>query len=1413
MSGEHAWVSDVERRSNLTRAQYLIWSGQQLHPTTPLYNMVMAFEFAGALDEERFAAAFETLVASTDALRTVFTTEGSVPTSRVADTIRPAIQFVDFTGQIDPDRATRKWIETDSKVMFDLSERTFRSALIKVDADRYVWYLNQHHLTTDGWSVSVLYKRMEQIYRFGSDESLPPQFELYRQYERNSRDGAEYERVMAHWDQKREEDPLPLDFYGHRTGGSSGTATKRVTFRLDQDRSKALLGLSGDSGSLTALSGYEVVTALVMSLLHRVTGERDLSILTPVHNRPSRSLKETAGLFIEVVPLNISIASGMSFLDVVDAVRSGVRTVLANTVPASSRADVNRSRSVLLNFINAELGDFDGVPMTSDWIHPGHGDADHALRLQVHDFDGTGELVFHFDLDETVFDIERSGLLLSQFERMLDRVLEDPTQAVDSIDLLSQDERSRRIEEFNETAADFGVDTYLSEFAARVDERPDGEALVDDGRSISYRELDEWSDRIASTIADAGLETKRIGLMMDRSAALVASILGVHKAGFAYVPIDTDLPIARARFIVEDSGVGGVIAPADRYDALDIDTLARFDADAAESLRLGSGAGATPSVSSADPAYILYTSGSTGLPKGVVVSHGSLANYVMWAASQYGVEGGPIDFPFYSSVGFDLTVTSIFVPLITGGTIVVYGETGDGSLPVKRVFADDRVDVVKLTPSHLAVLNEQDLDIERIRALILGGEDLKTSLARAIHDATGGNLAIYNEYGPTEATVGSMIHRFDPERDRLQSVPIGTPIANASVFVLDGDLRPSPVGVAGELCIAGAGVADGYLNRPELTDARFVPNPFSPDSTLYRTGDRARWLPSGELEFLGRQDDQVKVRGHRIELGEIESVLLEHPSVKNATVVTIDAVTETIGGESDTGCVRCGLSQLAPGGHQGSESVCDSCRFFETHRGYANRYFGTPDEFASLFDDESKGGTDPDCLMLLSGGKDSTYALYQLVELGLHPLVFTLDNGFISDGAKANMQRACDDLGLELVVAETPGMNAMFADSLETFSNVCQGCFKTIYTLALNLAAERKIDTVVTGLSRGQIFETRLADLFRIGITDPAEVDEAIVEARKAYHRSGGVASEVLPCAIFETDDVFETIRVVDFYRYHDVGLDEVFGFLSEKAPWVRPSDTGRSTNCLINSTGIFVHQAERGYHNYAVPYAWDVRLGHKTRAAALEELDDEIDLEQVREVLDEVGYQLDDNKAPIASGSGARLAAFYVSDDATLTRTQVRAHLAETLPEYMLPSFLVALEEMPLTANGKPDRAALPDPRVWTRRSSNVFMAPRTSIEKDLVELWQSFLQVEEIGINDSFFELGGDSIVNIQIVAAARRRGIDIQPRHLFEKKTIAGLAAVASRTEGADEVSQEEGPSIDPSISEDDLAAIVSQYGESS
>jgi amino acid adenylation domain-containing protein len=454
--------------------------------------------------------------------------------------------------------------------------------------------------------------------------------------------------------------------------------------------------------------------------------------------------------------------------------------------------------------------------------------------------------------------------------------------------------------EYNATAAPYPSDrTIIDLFRDQVARSPGAEAIRFGDATLTYRQLNERSNQMAAHLRHAGVGPGRIGVVfMEHSIEVVVAILGILKSGAAYVPLDAATPKGRIATILKDISDGtdgrppAAITQARLRSAIPPDFADIFVLDAdfasiADRPDSDQSSAATPNAT----AYIIFTSGSTGTPKGVVIEHRSLVNYIWWAARMYSA-GERLAWPLFSSLAFDLTVTTLFTPLITGGRIVVYlGDPGVQSMVALKVVDDNAVDIMKLTPAHLAMIRDRNLGTTRLRKFIVGGEDFKSELAREITEAIPHPVEIYNEYGPTEATVGCMTHRFDIDRDRYASVPVGVPAANAGIYILDEAHRPTVPGLVGEMFIAGDGLAKGYFGRPDLTDERFLTATDPRDGVsrlrLYKTGDLARWNREGRLEFLGRADHQVKVGGTRVELGEIEARLLKHPHVQECAVAAV----------------------------------------------------------------------------------------------------------------------------------------------------------------------------------------------------------------------------------------------------------------------------------------------------------------------------------------------------------------------------------------------------------------------------------------------------------------------------------------------------------------------------------------------
>ena len=1374
-------TGDPVSATGLTWSQQLLWMGQRLTPESPLYNMVLAFELHGDLDPARFERAWRSVVNRSDALRMTLTPH-EPPTLHIQPPGDHRVEFVDLSHHADPSAAAELWMEERGERPLDPAVQLFDCALLTLGAQHHIWFLIQHHLITDAWSTALVFSAVSSAYaalEHGTEADLPPllPYAGFVRYMETFSCAAPAHSARAYWEGIREHGVSPVPLYGRKSAPSSATRTERITLPLGPERSARILELAASStarGLTTHASAFNVFAALVAGYTALVSGLDDVTIGTLSHNRPTAALKDTIGVFVELFPLQIGVDRAQSFVELVSSAQRASTALLRYALPGTSDVGINRSLNVVLNYMTATFPPFAGLDSRIRLLHSGHGDAAHDLRVQVHDFGGGTGFSLELDFAVARFDAADRDRAAAHLLAFIDAALHDPNAPLSGASMLGSDEAHALRDTVSgaQQAAALPVSphTVLAAIRSMVAQHPDRDAVISGDVVWSYRDLYTKALGIAQALERVDVRGKSVALALPRSADAVAAILGILEAGAAYVPLDPAAPAERVRFILAKTAAAAIVsADASHTDSglpvIDVRNTPAADAGVLDDVTARTLPGAH------DLAYVLFTSGSTGTPKGVMIEHGGLAHYAHWAAGEYLQRETDTRFALCTPLTFDLTVTSIFAPLVAGRSIVVYPDRGDAvDTAVLQVFEDDAVDVVKLTPSHLALVSTRRPG--RIRTLIVGGEDLRRDVAQAGMALVGDGGRVVNEYGPTEVTVACTIHDFDPASDDAGSVPVGRPIPGAAISIVDRDGQLAPMGVVGEIVVGGTGVARGYLDDAAQTAARFIADPLAPDRVAYRTGDAGRWRSDGTLEFLGRLDRQVKVHGIRIEPGEIESALGDHPAITGCAVIALPGRPPRAA-HAVRHCTRCGIPSDHPDARMGDDALCSLCSAFEGYRGKASQYFGQLDELTALL--KQRAASYPgtyDCLMLLSGGKDSTYALSRLVEQGFRVLAVTLDNGYISDGAKENVRRVTAHLGVPHEFMTTPVMDRIFVDSLEKFSNVCQGCFKTLYTLAFNIALERGIPSIVTGLSRGQFFETRLTEeLFFGPQTTRKGLELVVLDARKAYHRADDLVNSLLHTRAFADDSAFERVEFVDFYRFCDVDLDDMLGYLDQVVPWIRPEDTGRSTNCLINDVGIHVHKAERGFHNYALPYSWDVRLGHKQRDAALAELDDEIDEQRVYRILSAIGY----TPKPPVSSAGAQLTAFYTGPDDT-SPSVLRAFLKDRLPEYMIPSRFVHVAAIPLTARGKVDVSALE-----VRANASVPAGPRRSAlptsptEHTLCRLWATALQFPDVGLDDNFFEAGGDSITAIRVAARANAEGLRLTPNDLFRHQTVRELARV--------------------------------------
>ncbi|SFR34765.1 amino acid adenylation domain-containing protein [Robiginitalea myxolifaciens] len=1347
----------------LTPSQKQIWTGQLLFPDSPLYHVPYLFKFNGAINPEVLQNAFQELVNCTDILRIVIGEGNEGLEQQVLPTYTFALERIEM-GSADFEKSVEKWALDRSNLPLATNKPLFDAAILENRESGFVLYLNLHHVITDAITASLLFERLSGIYdnliqgKPALTELELPQYRdcitpLVAQGESHAQDA-----TIRYWQDKQTRLPV---FPQLGSPGKPGldTKTTRVAIPLGSERFKKITELLGQKGFATftrQMSLTNFFTSVLTAYLYRVSGQRAFTIGTPVHNRYTHQEKKTPGLFIGVYPLINKIDPERSFRELAASNYQELAETLGHCGSGIASTAISRNINCIVNYLPATFTNFGGMPVETKWIHPGYSDPMHYIRLHLTEFAADEPLELSADLSSDVFTAEQINSFPQNFLDILDALVAQPDETLGKISRVNPEMEALFLENFDKTALAPEPKTFLELFQEQVQNQPENTAFTLNDSAVSYAEYQQKANTWAAALKASGCQRgDTVALQLGRTEDYMFALLAIMQLGGIFIPMPSDLPAERRDYILVDSGCSFILSRSTFTTPEGIQVLTPEDLNRAEPNE-------TPefnSLGTADRAYIIYTSGSTGNPKGVAIQHGALGNYLQWARDRYAIDAQTV-MPLFTSLGFDLTLTSTLLPLVAGGRVSLVPEPAIGpDLAALRIWSMEDITAIKLTPSHLRLAGDRNPELPNLKTLIVGGENFQTALAEQATANFGHGVAIYNEYGPTEATIGCIVHRYAPTQSA--SVPIGSTIAGMGAFILDEHMQLTPPGVPGEIYLSGAGLSTGYINRAELNQERFV---FHPESgqRLYRTGDVGIWNTDGVMEYHGRNDEQVKVNGHRVELQEIEAVLAQFPSLEGAAV-SLDTINKPLQ-ESEANCRECGLPSEYPSADFDENNVCHLCRSFADYQNEVASYFKTEDDLYQQIRSGTNSDNKYDCLSLLSGGKDSTYVLAKLIDMGFKVLAFTLDNGYISEQAKANIDKIVTALGVDHVYGSTEHMNEIFVDSLERHANVCNGCFKTIYTLSTQIALEHEIPFIVTGLSRGQFFETRLAEETFMDFRDSGKsIDDIILEARKLYHQEDDAIKQLLETEIFNDANNFEKVQFIDFYRYTDVSLSELLRFLKEKIGWERPTDTGRSTNCLINQLGIYVHKKKKGYSNYAFPYSWDVRLGHKTREESLDEINEALDEEEIRKMMGEIGYfeDLEPTDQLVA----------YVAGDNLPNSQELRAYLAGKLPAYMIPTTFKKVEALPLTPNGKVDKKALQELNPLQLGAATKYVAPRNDLEELLAEHWGEVLQLEKVGIHDNFIDLGGHSLAAIRITGRINRElTLELPLSKIFEHPTVA-------------------------------------------
>jgi amino acid adenylation domain-containing protein len=854
----------------LTSSQLRMWLDQARSPLAPIYNVPATIELEGPFDRVAFDRAFERLVASHDALRLTFSTERGAPVQRVSEA-RGEVVHVDFSSATAEERAA--WLAHEIAAPFDLAGVLFRCTIARVHEGRHLWVFVQHHLIADGSSTQLLVERLSDLYqRERRGDRSPVSFPSFAAHlaRTSGRTPSYADCTVAPgsgwWEQQFEGVERPR-FFGARVE-KAGTSVTRSQVPLDESHVQMFFAAtSRDRTTSPEQAALLVATSALVALLYRMTGERRIGLGMPFHNRRGREERAIAGPFMDVLPIAVDCAPDDTLADVSQRVALSLRQTLRHAKtppPASVRA---RGCDVLVNVQTVAISEFCGARTRPVWVHPGHERESLSLQVQM---DGCGGVTFHLDTHDEVFDAWARNRMIARFGRVLAQCIDSPHMRIADVPLVNEDEMRATVEAGRgATRPDAYAATALEAIESRAARQPRAVAVEESGhRSITYGELIDQAQRVAAGLTERGIQGGDVvGVSLPRSIDYVVAVLGILGAGAAYMPLDPAAPALRRERCITRAGARTVVIRVADVIAASARPFARRAAG--------------------DLAYVIFTSGSTGEPKGVEITDRSLSNYTNFAAARFGLT--PHDRALqFAALTFDTAVEEVFPTLVSGATLVL---RDDEMLVSPEAFADAvaarRISVINLPTSYWHVLATAGTRMpDSVRLVIVGGEEMRRDLVARWCAANRPDVALLNGYGPTEATVVATMADV-PRAEHHGPVSIGQPVWNAEVHVVDASGRIAPAGHAGELVVGGAGLARGYRNDPASTAARFIAHPLTPGSRLYRTGDRGRIRADGAIEFLGRLDDQIKIRGFRVEPGEVASRLRQHPAIDDAVVVAV----------------------------------------------------------------------------------------------------------------------------------------------------------------------------------------------------------------------------------------------------------------------------------------------------------------------------------------------------------------------------------------------------------------------------------------------------------------------------------------------------------------------------------------------
>ena len=1383
MPGEPAPLSYAQQGFLLT---------DRLAGDSTAYNIGALARFSGPLNRDVLQRCLQEIVRRHEVLRARF----EIVAGEGTQTVDPAgpfdLELLDLSGLDGHARQEEigRLAQAEVSHRFDLSRGPlFRAKLLHLSGSDHVVLATMHHIVSDGLSIGILIRELAALYdAFSRGEpsplpELPVQYADYASWQRSWLREDVLAKQVEYWKECLREAPSAIDLPSDRSRPAVAShAGSVVNFSLSSELTARLVELSRREG----VTLYMVLLAAYQVLLKGYSGQDDIVVGSPIAGRSRRELEGLIGLFVNVLPMRARLDGNPSFRELLGRVKATALGAYAHQDVSFEKLveELLPARDLSQQPIFQVLFAFQPVMVTAKAFgglaltHYQETKTSAKYDLSLYATSQDGRIDGHFEYATDLFDRPTIERMAGHFEVLLEGIVAAPEARISELPLLGAAERRRLIVEWNATQTDYPAGKCLHElFEGQAAKSPETVAVVCEGMRLSYGELDKRSNQLAHHLRKLGVGPEVVvGLYLERSLEMVVGLLAILKAGAAYLPLDPSYPADRLAIMLADAKASVIVTQA----AL-ADHLPRHDARV---MTIGSDwaevslEAETVPVNLTGPnnlAYVIFTSGSTGRPKGVMVTHGAVVNFLTDMAKAPGIEPADV-LAAVTPISFDIAALELYLPLVRGARVIVVPRhvAMDGER-LKQALEENAATMLQATPSTWRLLVDAGWRPRQPLKVLCGGEALPVDLAASLAERSG---STWNLYGPTETTIWSALSPVVAN----EKIKIGRPIANTQLYVLDRSGKVVPTGVAGELHIGGVGLARGYFGRPDLTAERFVPSFFGEGERLYRTGDRVRYLADGNLEYLGRLDDQVKIRGYRIELGEIEAVLLEHEAVAQAAVVAQDdvdgkrlvayVVPEHMQRPAEP-AMPFGLFYFAEGAHENKSDVyrlyLESARRAD-ELGLAAIW--TPERH---FTNVAASYPNPSVLAAAIAPLTKHVELRAgSVVLPLHDPLRVAEEWAVVDnlsGGRAGVAFASGWLVDDFVFApdrygdRTKTTAAMITEVRNLWRGEPivrrNGAGQEIEVRTLPRPVQRDLPAWLTTAGSAQGFEAagRLGINVLTGLLNQSI--EELADNIRRYHRT--LEAEGLDPSQFTVTVMLHTFVAKDESAALALTRDPLRSYLASHAQ-LRERLLGDSALGAeardINPDLLLDELLKRYVGSISL-------LGSPTSCAALVERLHAVGVNEIACLID-FGVHEDDVLANL--GNIKRLQDVC---DLRLRQSELQARIVRQLPAYMVPNEIVVLDQLPLTANGKVDRRKLSS-AIAPRKEQGAYVAPSTTIEQDLAEIWADILRQPRPGVNDNFFELGGHSLQAVRLVDRIRTKlGVELSLRQLFEAPTIKALA----------------------------------------